>query len=168
MRSLLVGWLGLFLLGAGAVVSAQDGDEEGVDLLGTTVLCESKDGRRRFCPVRLGGLGAVVVRNISRVPCVEGDNWSYRSDGIWVDGGCRAQFRIVAVEGFGPGGDGAEVILCESRDYRRSYCDVGGAQDVRLVRQSSRADCIQGRTWGRDGRSVWVAQGCAGEFELFR
>jgi hypothetical protein len=169
MRIVLEGLAVVAMLVAALPAYAQlPDDDEGVDLVGTTTTCESKDGRRRFCPVPLGGLGAVVVHNFSRVPCVEGQNWSYRSDGIWVDDGCRAEFRIVAVEGFGPGGEGAEVVLCESRDFRRSYCPIGRAHDVRLVRQTSNSPCTQGRTWGYDGRQIWVDQGCAGEFELFR
>ena len=170
MRIALEALLVLVALCAAMPAFAQEpeDDEDYVDLVGTTTVCESKDGRRRFCPVALGGLGAVVARTFSRTPCVEGQNWSYRSDGIWVDQGCRAEFRIVAVEGFGPGGEGTEVVLCESRDFRRSYCSVGRAQHVRLVRQTSSAQCTHNRTWGYDGRQIWVDQGCAGEFELFR
>ena len=33
-----------------------------------------------------------------------------------------------------------------------------------MVRQLSQASCIQGQTWGFDGRDVWVDRGCRGVF----
>ena len=60
----------------------------------------------------------------------------------------------------------AERIWCESRDYHRNYCPVGGPfGSVRLVNQTSQAACIQGQTWGFDGGGIWVTRGCAGEFD---
>jgi Protein of unknown function (DUF3011) len=59
-----------------------------------------------------------------------------------------------------------DVIRCESRDYRQEYCSAWTGGSVRLVRQTSNSDCIEGRTWGYDRRGVWVSHGCAGDFEL--
>lgn len=60
------------------------------------------------------------------------------------------------------------VFLCESYDMRHSYCDVDGygSGDVVLVNQISRNACIEGSTWGADGRGVWVSDGCRGEFAI--
>jgi len=61
----------------------------------------------------------------------------------------------------------AERISCESRNYQRNYCPTGGAiARVRLVEQTSRSACVQGRTWGYDSNGIWVTQGCAGEFDF--
>lgn len=61
----------------------------------------------------------------------------------------------------------AQRISCESRDYERSYC----ATDIQvnrawLINQSSRAPCVQGRTWGYDRGGIWVNSGCAGDFGI--
>jgi len=57
------------------------------------VRCESNDGRHRQCrvPVRYG---AELVRQMSRTQCVRGQNWGWDRGGVWVDGGCRAEFRV--------------------------------------------------------------------------
>jgi Protein of unknown function (DUF3011) len=58
-------------------------------------------------------------------------------------------------------------LSCESRDYRRSYCATGGTiASARLVTQTSRSACVQGRTWGFDSNGIWVTQGCSGEFDF--
>ncbi|HBK45759.1 MAG TPA: hypothetical protein DDZ67_04850 [Xanthomonadaceae bacterium] len=55
--------------------------------------CESKSRVRRMCgisverEVRLG-------RQISGTPCVEGENWGWSRDGVWVNDGCRAEFVV--------------------------------------------------------------------------
>jgi hypothetical protein len=58
------------------------------------------------------------------------------------------------------------VVRCESRDYRDNYCPVNTRGGVRLLRQTSRADCFEGETWGYDRRGIWVTQGCAADFEV--
>jgi Protein of unknown function (DUF3011) len=59
----------------------------------------------------------------------------------------------------------AQSIFCESRDYRRNYCPIGGqVSNAWLINQTSSAGCVQGRTWGFDGGGIWVNSGCAAEF----
>lgn len=60
-----------------------------------SLVCESKDNRRRLCPVALEGRALELVRRISRTDCVRGLDWDYDARGVWVDRGCRAQFRVV-------------------------------------------------------------------------
>jgi hypothetical protein len=157
----------------------QGGNWGGSNQTGSTFLCESRDGRRRYCDVDLGRRSATVIRNISRVPCEEGDTWGIDRRGLWVDGGCRAEFRIIDTGSGGarppidrpqPGGGIALATLrCESKDFRRTQCTFN-ARDVRrveLTRQTSRANCVEGRTWGWQRGSVWVDQGCAGDFTGF-
>jgi hypothetical protein len=62
------------------------------------------------------------------------------------------------------GGGYAEVVRCESRDYRQHYCDIDTRGGVRIVNQLSDTACVEGRTWGWDRRGVWVSGGCRGEF----
>jgi hypothetical protein len=145
-----------------------DGPADGQ--LGSTFVCESRDGRRRLCAVDLGGHGASVIRNISTEPCEEGRNWGYAARGLWVDYGCRAEFRIVARDGsHGVAGGNRELttIICESRGFQRRLCAIERANAVRLTRQLSDANCIEGETWGYDRRAIWVDRGCAAEFTLY-
>lgn len=62
--------------------------------------------------------------------------------------------------GYGQGG----TLRCESRDNRRHYCPADTRGGVRIGRQLSSAQCIQGSSWGYDRRGVWVSQGCRAEF----
>ena len=61
--------------------------------------------------------------------------------------------------------DAGETFVCKSIDFRQNYCAADTHGGVTMVRQISDAACIQSRTWGYDGRGVWVTQGCAAEFE---
>ena len=53
---------------------------------------------------------------------------------------------------------------CASREQRTVHCPVDTRGGVALVRQHSRAPCIEGQSWGWDRRGVWVSRGCRGEF----
>jgi DUF3011 family protein len=58
------------------------------------------------------------------------------------------------------------TISCNSNDMRRHFCQIGPNDGVRLVRQHSDAACIQGRTFGVNGGSMWVDRGCRAEFQV--
>jgi hypothetical protein len=55
-------------------------------------------------------------------------------------------------------------VTCESQDQRQTECDMDTQGDVRLVRQLSRARCVEGESWGLNRHSVWVKDGCRAEF----
>ena len=57
-----------------------------------------------------------------------------------------------------------QTVRCESKDYRHNECRIDKHGYVRLSRQLSRADCIQGRNWDYDRRHIWVDDGCGAEF----
>jgi len=59
----------------------------------SVVLCESKDDHRKQCAADTR-YGAQLSRQLSKDRCVEGRDWGYDSNGIWVDHGCRAEFTI--------------------------------------------------------------------------
>lgn len=65
---------------------------------GTVVTCESKNNQGAECKVSGGPV--VLVRQLSRTPCVEGDTWGFirETNSIYVARGCRAEFRV----GYGP------------------------------------------------------------------
>lgn len=140
---------------------------------GGIAVCESRDFRREFCSVDTRG-GVELVNQISQSPCVHGRTWWTDARGIHVSNGCAGEF---AVGGGGGGGGvgggyrppvGGELVRCESADFRHRRCQVGPLQEARLVRQSSQSRCIEGRTWGWDRDGIWVDQGCAGQFEVYR
>jgi len=82
---LALGWL------APAPAQAQYG--------GALVRCKSAEFRDNYCPANTRG-GVVLVRQISRNPCYEGETWGYDRRGIWVTGGCDAEFQVRG--GYGP------------------------------------------------------------------
>jgi hypothetical protein len=58
-----------------------------------TIYCGSEDGRRHTCSVDTRG-GVRLLERKSEAACVEGRSWGYKSDYIWVDRGCRADFEV--------------------------------------------------------------------------
>lgn len=141
------------------------------------VRCESIKGRTQQCAI---DGRARLVRQLSGSPCIEGDTWGQARNGVWVTRGCRAEFiaergRPSHAGGWGNNGNGngngwgggrGQIISCDSNDQRMRRCNVSIRRDVRLVRQTSRTACIEGRTWGYDRDGVWVNGGCRAEFEI--
>jgi hypothetical protein len=59
------------------------------------------------------------------------------------------------------------TIVCASEHGRRQFCPTGEARGgVEIVRQISGAPCERGRTWGFDGRGIWVDRDCKAEFRV--
>ena len=61
---------------------------------------------------------------------------------------------------------GQNSIKCESNDWHRNYCGSYGPNQVRMDRQISGSPCVQGQSWGVDGRGLWVDRGCRAYFEI--
>lgn len=59
---------------------------------GQTITCSSDDGSRHYCNANTSG-GVQLTRQISGSACVQGQTWGYDNQGIWVDRGCRGEFR---------------------------------------------------------------------------
>ena len=136
--------------------------------IGRVVRCESDSGRSNLC-VMDTRRGVELVRQLSRSACIRERNWGWNDQGVWVSGGCRAEFRS---RGGGGGGrndrapmPGVQSIRCESVDGRQRHCPIDTRGGVRLVRQLSRTACIEDRNWGHDRRGVWVQDGCRADFE---
>jgi Protein of unknown function (DUF3011) len=58
-----------------------------------TINCSSNDGRRNYCSADTSR-GVTLVRQISGSACIQGSTWGYDRRGVWVDRGCRADFRL--------------------------------------------------------------------------
>ncbi|MCU1249826.1 MAG: hypothetical protein JWQ49_2855, partial [Edaphobacter sp.] len=130
-----------------------------------TITCSSDNGKRNWCDIGRAG-DAQISRQISGSPCVRGSTWGIDNRGLWVDGGCRAQFVI---GGYGPQpgqGQGQGTIRCSSDNGKRNWCDIGNARDAQLVNQVSGSPCIRGNTWGIDQRGLWVDNGCRADFAI--
>ncbi len=169
--------LATVLLGGGSSLPAQaQWDNYGYN--GTLVRCESRDGRIERCSAY--GSDVQLVRQFSDSPCVRGRTWGNDSRGVWVSGGCRAEFRVDTGYGYGNdddydddrygngdyhnagyGDDG--LFRCESRDGRTERCGSRGGR-AEFIRQLSNSPCIRGQTWGSDSRGVWVSGGCRALF----
>lgn len=127
------------------------------------VVCESLDGKRAFCSADTAR-GVELRRALAGSDCT--GRWGYDANGIWVDKGCRAEFRLVPppatptpVPTAGP-----TILACRSTDGRRVSCAGDTSGGVRFVRQLGQVDC-RGK-WGYDSGGVWVTNSCQAEFEL--
>ncbi|MGN6513797.1 MAG: DUF3011 domain-containing protein [Lysobacteraceae bacterium] len=136
---------------------------------GQLVRCESTDGHFRSCPADTRG-GMALVRQLSDTACIHGQTWGWDARGVWVNRGCRAEFRTGGgADGGGYGGypGGApRTVRCESNDGRPHRCDTP-VRRAALQRQISNTRCIQGQTWGWDPRGLWVTAGCRGDFSVW-
>jgi hypothetical protein len=76
------------------VVNAGYGGEPAVPSSGRlTITCSSDDGKRHYCEADTRR-GVRMFNQRSNARCTEGSSWGYDRRGIWVDHGCRADFRL--------------------------------------------------------------------------
>lgn len=57
-----------------------------------TMVCESYENALNHCTADTSK-GMMLVVQYSTIACVQGKTWGYDSRGVWVDKGCRAEFR---------------------------------------------------------------------------
>ena len=90
-------------------------------------------------------------------------------EGVWVSGGCEADFEVRTSYRPSPApSGGAGHLVCESREYQYNLCQTGRLRGAQLVRQLSEAPCIEGQTWGVSRDGIWVDRGCRADFEVRR
>lgn len=124
------------------------------------ITCESTHNRQQFCRIDTRG-GVQLQRQLSNAACRKNQTWGYDRNGIWVDRGCRAEFRV----GSGDRWRG-QRLTCSADGNRRQVCQADVRNEVILVRQLSRAPCHLNSSWGYNRRGVWVDNGCRAEFEI--
>jgi DUF3011 family protein len=56
-----------------------------------TVVCESREGQRQYCPATTSA-GVALVRSTGTAPCLLGKSWGYDDNGIWTSDGCSGEF----------------------------------------------------------------------------
>ena len=134
---------------------------------GRVVRCESESGRSNLCVMNTRQ-GVEMVRQLSRSACIREQHWGWNDRGVWVSGGCRGDFQARAGgdndQQRGPAGVSGSV-RCESNDGQRRHCPLDARGGVRLTRQLSRTDCVEGRNWRVGDAGVWVEDGCRADFE---
>ena len=132
------------------------------------IICESKNNTRSHCRFDTS-MGISLVRRISDNDCIRDQTWGVDKDGIWVSGGCRAEFMRGTDSSsivMPPPAPSSPVFICESVDGQRNHCALDTSMGVNLLRQISDSDCVLNRTWGVDANGVWVSGGCRAEFTL--
>jgi len=57
-----------------------------------------------------------------------------------------------------------ERVTCASKIGERQSCPADTSNGVILANSSGESACLLGKTWGYDNHSIWVSDGCVGEF----
>jgi hypothetical protein len=96
-----------------------------------TIRCESPSMGYRFCRADTDHR-VELVRQISHTDCRENHNWGYERNGVWVNRGCGAEFRVgrggssgdkaalgVAIVGL------AAIAAAANSQHRQQQQDVG-------------------------------------------
>lgn len=145
---------------------------------GILVNCASRDYQQQVCPLPVAATRVQLVGQRSQAPCIEGRTWGWRPDGIWVTGGCEADFQAFGSQGPVVAPQPAPIVVapqpvqgqlfCESRDYQYTVCPTGRLRVAQLVTQHSQAPCVYGQSWGYQNDAIWVDRGCAAEFSVQR
>ena len=145
--------------------------------------CASEGFRYKICPVNEYVNSVEMIRQTSRGRCVQGVDWGYTRNSIWVDNGCSADFAVNAYDPgdrrenprdprFPPGAPGhyrdrVEQIRCSARGFRIKVCvpeTAGRIVALQLIEQRSLIRCVFGRNYGATYNYIWVTRGCRGDF----
>jgi DUF3011 family protein len=133
-----------------------------------TLLCESTNNGRNRCRADTM-YGVQIYRQLSENDCILGRTWGYDKNGVWVSGGCRAEFMIGDTRrttGMASSSSRATTLICESKNNGRDHCRADTRYGVSLTRQLSKNSCEFRKDWGFDQDSIWVDHGCRAEFAL--
>lgn len=76
------------LLMAGSV-PALAGQPAAGDAGGMRFRCETDSSQQRYCKVDTSD-GITLVKQLSKIPCLQGRNWDYDRHGVWVSHRCGA------------------------------------------------------------------------------
>lgn len=64
-----------------------------LDLGHGVVRCESRERELQRCEINVYDR-VELLRQVSGSPCTQDESWGWDASGIWVDRGCRADFRV--------------------------------------------------------------------------
>ncbi|HEY2345742.1 MAG TPA: DUF3011 domain-containing protein [Xanthomonadaceae bacterium] len=128
---------------------------------GAVIHCVSTESGRSYC-----GKPHVqyVIAGPTPVECVRDRTWGVDDRGVWVTGGCVADFNTVPVAAPARVIGGARVVHCVPTASGRTYC---GQASVRYVIEGGpNPICVQGQTWGTDEHGLWVSGHCTAYFDV--
>ena len=130
--------------------------------------CASEGDARATCAADTE-YGVALARQISEAACTLGRTWGFDASGVWVSGGCAAQFALGGYR-LPPNAvpSSATRVRCESEDGKRNVCNANAARGVGLVRQLGTTTCVLNGNWGYDANGIWVTDGCRAEFAVAR
>jgi Protein of unknown function (DUF3011) len=57
-------------------------------------------------------------------------------------------------------------VVCSAKPGERVTCAANTTNGVTLVKSTGAVACELGTTWRFDEKSIWVRDGCSGEFSL--
>lgn len=137
------------------------------------VTCESVNNHRAICGVNTSG-GVAIRQQLSSTPCVQGRDWGYTRNAIWVSNGCRAQF-VTNASAYRSGRYGNANNRYNNGAYDNRY-NNGANDPVSLCRRAVRSQ--QGRvevsTWNQNNSrnnariGFRASNGSAGECRIDR
>lgn len=96
---------------AGPATAQEPGPRAMPGATGRLLACES-DGSYRRCPADTSA-GVVLVRELSAGRCTARSTWGFDAQAVWVDRGCRAEFRVA--EAAAPSGSAESGTAAEER-----------------------------------------------------
>ena len=99
-----------------------------------------------------------------------GYGYSYPSYGYGYNGYYGRRYNGYYGNGYNNSGyyGGGRSIRCESNNGRYRNCGfVDRRAHVEIRRQLSNTSCVYGRSWGVDGRQLWVSNGCRADFVVY-
>jgi hypothetical protein len=127
------------------------------------VHCASNGSLRTYCG---DGRSRYAITSNRDRSCVEGRTWGTDSRGTWISGNCSADFERLA---YGRRQDGSNAmgygqqLRCDARASGRNHCGDAFAHYTRV--DDGNRYCVEGQTWGRDERGVWVSGNCNAVFD---
>lgn len=130
------------------------------------MVCQSIHGE--FSQCNAGGLvmSANLRQQYSQANCIPGHSWGYWGANLWVNYGCRAEFRVIVEDNMPPVQTTTYNLICESMHSNYNVCYAQGLQRARLITQLSSNPCIPNTTWGTRQNAIWVNYGCRAVFEV--
>jgi hypothetical protein len=143
------------------------------------VTCGSTTSAEARCNLGAEVTRVRLARDLSGTRCREGYSWGRSGTVVWTNKGCRAQFAVTYSSGTPAQSppaatpadspttsSGTRVLTCGDTSGSAMSCNTfGTVATVRLRRDRSAGRCDR-PNWGLSGESIWVADGCYGDFEL--
>jgi hypothetical protein len=165
--------LATLAIGYSAQSFAQDPDQvtgksSYVNGEGQVVHCVSTESGRSYC-----GKPHMhyVIAGEAPSTCIEGRTWGVDDRGVWVTGGCVADFNAspatttkrVTTTTTTTETTHAGVVHCVATNDR-TYC--GQAHHRYEIVGTAPSTCVENSTWGVDDRGVWVTTECQADFRV--